>query len=162
MKNNHHILTTLMTWLEDNINMQSELHFDDEGNINSEMVYEALAVQLTSLPPSEALKTHLALSHSMLAQVTHLQRVHCPNEAWQSQFITLIERKTSGGLFVSPSTNPEPYREFHYYCDEHNTLWALLVMDIHGAMVEVCLHPELHSDPEMFALGLISQAEAPL
>ena len=60
----------------------------------------------------------------MQTQTIHLQRIPYPSATWQSQLITLVERKTSGGLFVSPSTNPEPYREFHYYCDERNTLWA--------------------------------------
>ncbi|EGU40535.1 hypothetical protein VII00023_19761, partial [Vibrio ichthyoenteri ATCC 700023] len=113
MKNMNHVLTELMAWLEDNMASDSELHFDNDGKVNSEMVYQALSMQLTTLPPCDALKTHLALSHSMLAQVCHLQRVHRPALAWQPQLITLIERRTSGGLFVSPTTNPEPYREFH-------------------------------------------------
>ena len=109
-------------------------------------------MQLTSLPPCGALKQHFALSHAVLAQTIHLQRIPCPSEAWQSQLIALVERKTSGGLFVSPCTNPEPYREFHYYCDERNTLWALMVVDVEDNMKEVYLHPHLYADPEVFAI----------
>ncbi|HBC3487140.1 TPA: hypothetical protein KDY96_004011 [Vibrio parahaemolyticus] len=154
MKNQHVALSALMAWLQDNIDGESPLHFDNAGQINSEMVYQALAMQLSTLPPCEALKQHLALSHSLLAQVVHLQRVHRPDERWQPQFIRLIEQKTQQGVFVSPSINPEPYREFHYYNDEHNTLWALLVMDSEDRIIDVYLHPELYADPEMFALCL--------
>ena len=150
--NQNEIITALMVWLEDNMVSKSELHFDNEGKVNSELVYQALAMQLTTLPPCEALKQHLALSHAMLAQTVHLQRTPCPSDAWQAQLITLVERKTSGGLFVSPSTNPEPYREFHYYCDEHNTLWALMVVDEQGSIKDVYLHPRLYADPEVFAI----------
>ncbi|WP_045407302.1 DUF957 domain-containing protein [Vibrio jasicida] len=159
MKDMNHILTELMAWLEDNMASESELHFDNDGKVNSEMVYQALSMQLATLPPCDALKTHLALSHSMLAQVCHLQRVHRPALAWQPQLITLIERRTSGGLFVSPATNPEPYREFHYYCDENNTLWALMVMDVQGSIVDVYLHPQLYADPEVFAICTFFTAE---
>ena len=152
MKNRNHVLTELMAWLEDNMASQTDLHFDNEGKVDSEMVYQALSMQLATLPPCDALKTHLALSHSMLVQVIHLQRVHRPALAWQPQLITLIERKTSGGLFVSPSTNPDPYREFHYYGDEDNTLWALMVMDIQGSIIDVYLHPELYADPEVYVI----------
>ncbi len=72
-----------MAWLQDNIDGESPLHFDNAGQINSEMVYQALAMQLSTLPPCEALKQHLALSYSLLAQVVHLQRVHRPDEKWQ-------------------------------------------------------------------------------
>ncbi len=122
MKNQHVVLNALMDWLQDNINGESPLHFDNAGQINSEMV--------------------------------HLQRVHRPDEKWQPQFIRLIEQKTQQGVFVSPSIHPEPYREFHYYHDEHNTLWALLVMDSEDRIIDVYLHPELHADPEVFALCL--------
>ncbi|MDG3424711.1 hypothetical protein P5E72_24845, partial [Vibrio parahaemolyticus] len=71
MKNQHVALSALMAWLQDNIDGESPLHFDNAGQINSEMVYQALAMQLTTLPPSEALKQHLALSHALLAQVVH-------------------------------------------------------------------------------------------
>ncbi len=154
MKNQHVVLSTLMAWLQDNIDGESPLHFDNAGQINSEMVYQALAMQLTTLPPCEALKQHLALSHSLLAQVVHLQRVHRPNEMWQPQFIRLIEDRTAGGVFISPCTNPEPYREFHYYNDEHNILWALLVTDDEDCLIDVYLHPELYADLEVFALCL--------
>ncbi len=154
MKNQHEVLSALMAWLQDNIDGESPLRFDNAGQINSEMVYQALAMQLTTLPPSEALKQHLALSHSLLAQVVHLQRVHCPDERRQPQLIRLIEQKTQQGVFVSPSINPEPYQEFHYYGDEHNTLWALLVMDDEDRIIDVYLHPELYADPEVFALCL--------
>lgn len=81
----------------------------------------------------------------------HLQRVHRPDEKWQPQIIRLIEQKTQQGEFVSPSINPEPYREFHYYHDEHNILWALLVMEakttslmsiciLNGMLTQKCLH----------------------
>jgi len=116
-------------------------------------------MQLTSLPPCEALKQHLTLSHALLAQTIHLQRIRRPSEAWQPQLMSLVERKTSGGLFVSPCTNPEPYREFHYYCDEHNTLWALMVMDIDGGIADVYLHPALYADPEVFAICTFFTAE---
>ncbi len=111
-------------------------------------------IELSTLPPCEALKQHLALSYSLLAQVVHLQRVHRPNEMWQSQLIRLIEQKTQQGVFVSPSINPEPYQEFHYYHDEHNILWALLVTDSEDRIIDVYLHPELYADPEVFALCL--------
>ncbi len=160
MNNQHQVLAEFMSWLRDNIDGQSNLHFDNEGRINSEMVYQALAMQLTSLPPCEALKQHLTRSHALLAQVIHLQRVHCPDKRWQPKLICLIEHKTNG-LFVSPCINPEPYREFHYYSDEHNTLWALLVMDENDLIIDVYLHPELYGVPEVFAtcLPCFSQAE---
>ncbi|WP_242457055.1 hypothetical protein [Vibrio parahaemolyticus] len=37
------------------------MHFDNAGQINSEMVYQALAMQLSTLPPCEALKQHLGV-----------------------------------------------------------------------------------------------------
>ncbi|EHK6027566.1 hypothetical protein C4G53_RS21765 [Vibrio parahaemolyticus] len=157
--NNNTILTQLLAWLEDNINAQSDQHFDNEGKVNSDMVYKALTTQLTTLPPCEALKQHLARSHALLAQVIHLQRIHRPVEHWQPTLMTLIERRTSGGVFVSPSTHPAPYREFHYYSDENGTLWALLVLDDSDGIVDVYLHPELYADPEVFALSLFSQTQ---
>lgn len=129
------VIAALMAWLEGNIASQSELHFDSEGKVTSEQVYQTLVMKLSTLPPCEALKQHLALSHAMLAQTIHLQRIPCPSAAWQSQLISLVERKASGGLFVSPCTNPEPYREFHYYCDERNTLWALMVVDAEDSLL---------------------------
>ncbi|MFA0142174.1 hypothetical protein AB4430_10405 [Vibrio kanaloae] len=159
MNNTNHVLTELMAWLDDNMANQSDLHFDNAGQVDSAAVYQALSMQLTTLPPCDALKAHLTLSHSMLAQVAHLQRVHRPVLAWQPQLITLIERRTSGGLFVSPNTHPEPYLEFHYYSDEHNTLWALMVMDGEDRIMDVYLHPELYGDPEVFALCLLSQTQ---
>ncbi|WP_242457056.1 hypothetical protein [Vibrio parahaemolyticus] len=66
----------------------------------------------------------------------------------------MIEQKAQQGEFVSPSINPEPYREFHYYHDEHNILWALLVMDSEDHIIDVYLHPERSADPEVFALCL--------
>lgn len=159
MNNMNHVLTELMAWLDDNMANQTDLHFDNDGQVDSAAVYQALSIQLTTLPPCDALKAHLTLSHSMLAQVSHLQRVHRPALSWQSQLITLIERRTSGRVFVSPSTNSDPYREFHYYCDEHNTLWALMVMDNEDRIMDVYLHPELYGDPEVFALCLISQTQ---
>lgn len=159
MNNMNHVLTVLIAWLDDNMANQTDLHFDNDGQVDSAAVYQDLSMQLTTLPPCDALKVHLALSHSMLAQVAHLQRVHRPALAWQPQLITLIERRTSGGLFVSPSTNSDPYREFHYYCDEHNVLWALMVMDDQSCIMDVYLHPELYNDPEVFAFCLLSHTQ---
>lgn len=145
-------LNQLMSWLEDNIAADSDLHFDNEGKVNSAVMYQALATRLSTLPTCQALKEHLALSHSLLAQVVGLQRVHRPAQSWQPQLLSLIERKTNCGVFVSPSTNPKPYREFHYYHDDNNTLWALLVMDIEESIMDVYLHPELYADPEIFTI----------
>ncbi len=47
--NQNEIITALMVWLEDNMVSKSELHFDNEGKVNSELVYQALAMQLTTL-----------------------------------------------------------------------------------------------------------------
>ncbi|MFM2588212.1 hypothetical protein [Vibrio sp. TBV020] len=150
--NQGHALNQLMIWLEDNMAAESDLHFDNEGKVNSEVMYQALATRLSALPTCQALKEHLALSHTLLAQVVGLQRVHRPAKSWQPQLLTLIERKVRRGVFVSPCTNPKPYREFHYYHDENNTLWALLVMDIEESIVDVYLHPELYADPEVFTI----------
>ncbi|WP_299142083.1 hypothetical protein [uncultured Vibrio sp.] len=108
MKNMNYVLTELLAWLKDNMTNQTDLHFDKAGQVDSDAVYQALSMQMVTLPPCDALKAHLALSHSMLAQVAHLQRVHRPDFTWQSQLIYLIERKTLGGLFVSPNTNSDP------------------------------------------------------
>ncbi|MEZ9218584.1 hypothetical protein AB4087_14785 [Vibrio cyclitrophicus] len=85
--------------------------------------------------------------------------MHRPALIWQSQLITLIERKTPGGRFVSPSTTLDPYSKFHYYSDAHNRLWALMVMDAQDSIIDVYLHPDLYGDPEVFALCLISNAQ---
>ena len=160
MHNMNHVLTELMAWLEDNMASQSELHFDNEGQIDSAQVYQALAMQLSTLRPCEALKQHFALSHALLAQTMHLLRIHRPDDAIQPRLITLIEHKASNGVFVSPNTHPEPYREFHYHIDASNTLWALMVMDEHERIIDAYLHPELYANPEVFALCVYQTKEA--
>ncbi|CAH1525888.1 conserved hypothetical protein [Vibrio owensii] len=160
MHNMNHVLTELMVWLEDNMTSQSELHFDNKGQIDSAQVYQALTMQLTTLRPCEALKQHLARSHALLAQTMHLLRIHRPDDAVQPRLITLIERSASSGVFVSPNTHPEPYREFHYYIDASNTLWALMVMDEQDRIIDAYLHPELYANPEVFALCAYQTKEA--
>ena len=57
-------------------------------------------------------------------------------------------------------SEPEPYREFHYYIDANNTLWALMVMDEHERIIDAYLHPELYANPEVFALCVYQTKEA--
>ncbi|MFM2666729.1 hypothetical protein AAFX24_18030 [Vibrio mediterranei] len=144
MMNQTQPLTELLLWLEDNMARNSDLHFDNDGKVDSNEVYQALVLQLATLPPCEAFKRHLTLSHALLAQVIHLLRIPMQGKAWAELEAVLNRQGTS--LFVSPNIQPEPYREFHYYHDDNNVLWALLVIDEQDAILDAYLHPEWFSD----------------
>ncbi len=105
------------------------LYFDSNG-------------QEQDLSACDALKEHLILSHVLFSQIPHLRRIHRPSEDNSNRLLSLLDSK-SKGVFVSPSTNPEPYREFHYNADEEGTLWGLSVVDEHDDVFDIYLHPSI-------------------
>ncbi len=98
---------------------------------------------ISPLIKSDVLKQHLMLSHHLLAQVIGLTAIQNPSSLEQHQLINLIETQTQGAVFISPCTHPEPYREFHYYYDSDNTLWALALMDHNDVIHDIFIHSEL-------------------
>jgi hypothetical protein len=135
-------LGALQAWLEDNIEMQSSVCFDNNGEINSEVVHQALMSVLNDRPHDEIVKQHLVQSQFLHAQVLGLRRVHDVHSLKTEQLMAAIELHASS-VFVPPCTHKEPYCEFHYHMDNKNTLWALLVVDESDHIHDVYLHQNL-------------------